>query len=169
MSKPDDAPVRREAEQPNRRTAIFLGALAAVSISTPAIAQPESRLEASAELITWRSARATYWKAADARTEFLIATKGQQGLLDSPEFISLDDAMGAAETPLNVAVERMLARPVNSFRDLAELAEVVRGEELWNPGEYDEQSDDAPSRGVIALFDAIEALADHTKNGGVHV
>lgn len=156
MSNPEDAPLCGETERPNRRTALMLGAFAAMAISTPAIA---GSIGASEELIAWRAARATYFKAADAHAEFLMVSQGQHGLLDSPEFISLDDAMGAAEAPYNVAVERMLARPVHSFGDLVELAEVVRGEERWNPSEYDEGSDDAPSREVIALFDAIEALA----------
>jgi hypothetical protein len=170
-------------DNPTRRSAMSLIAAATPMLagaSGLAIADTAGNLETtpSKELLAWRHARVEYWSAVGAckehgellgrahlcRDDLKPAVRKKMwdtmAFLDGDQrYSELDAAMGAAQEKLDAIVEVIKGRPVRSVNDLAELAEMVRGEMLWNPGERDPDDDNAPHPEAVALFDAIEALA----------
>jgi len=151
--------------QISRRAAIgTVASMAAVAATSSAVAS--THVAPSSELVAWRAARTAYWDAVERVQDCLMegrrAPIEADALFESPEYVALDAEMGAACRVLDAAVGRIRSRPVRSVYDLAELAEMVRGEKWWNPGEYDPEADDAPDPDVIAVFDAIASLAART-------
>ncbi len=141
-----------------------VASMAAVAATSSAVAG--THIVPSSELVAWRAARTAYWDAVervqDCRMAGRRARVEAHALFESPEYVALDAEMDVACRVLDAAVGRIRSRPVRSVYDLAELAEMVRGEKWWNPGEYDPEADDAPDPDVIAVFDAISALAART-------
>jgi hypothetical protein len=177
---------------PSRR-ALLAGAggiAAAGALSTAAKALPACSPSPSAELVAWRKARAAYWRTIDATHEWEkswlqehgashtdTATSAMYGqcvnddavldaLLTDATHKNLSQAWSDAERALNASVAVIMGRTIRSWHDVAELAEMVRGEMRWNPGERDEDDDNAADPNVAALFDAIAMMAS---KGGAHV
>jgi hypothetical protein len=108
--------------------------------------------------------------AASASGEFPFASQ----LLNQPEFsaaLLADPAVSATgreeETcrdRLDAAVAALVARPVRSWVDVAEIAEMWWSEHRWLPGERREDDDNNPGPNDRALFNAIVAMG-----GGANV
>lgn len=172
------------------RRAVLAGAAgvaAAGVLSTPTLAVPGAGTvrAPSTELLAWREARTAYWAANDAYLEYQHSWAREAQLeivpigplheseqdrdgrykvfLNTPESKALDEAVGVTENRLDACVATILARPIRSWHDVAELAEMVRGEQRWNPGERYEDDAYAADPQVAALFDAIAIMA---ANGG---
>lgn len=165
----------------NRRAALgAVGAVAAAGVlSTAALALPAHRqgLSPSPELLAWRKTRAAYWCASDRMDEFVsewlrdhpagdFPNDGARwdALLADPRQKSLNANLSEAEDVLDACVAVIMARPIGAWHDVAELAEMVRGEMRWNPGEREEGDDNAADPQVVAVFAAIEMMA-----GGANV
>lgn len=90
-------------------------------------------------------------------------------MLDEPGFIAglLADpaviAAGRAETSclarLDASIAVLVARPVRSWDDVAELAELAWGESRWFAGDRHPDDDLLPDRNLVALYDAIRTLS----------
>lgn len=165
------------------RRAVLTGAAgvaAAGALSTMALALPSNAaaFQPSPELLAWRKARPAYWLACDRQHEWFVAQVNQHGsrslngealieaICKTSEYRVLQQACEDTETALDASVEVLLKRPVRSWHDVAELAEMVRGEHRWFPGERDEDDDNAPHPDVTALFEAIEMMV---AKGGTNV
>lgn len=154
----------------SRRAALgAVGAAAAAGVlSTAALALPSPcrGFSPSPELLAWRTARAAYWADIGSEHEFCRnwLQEHHAGEFSSDE-ARVDALIQAgppnscdAEEALDASVAVILARPIRAWHDVAELAEMVRGEMRWNR-EREEGDDNAADPQVVALFAAIETMA----------
>lgn len=162
----------------NRRAALgAAGAVAAAGVlSTVGVALPAPRraISPSPELLAWRKARAAYWLATEREEEFTVRwlrahpagdfpneEARWDALIQESQRQSLYQTAMEPEDALDATVAVIMARPIRSWHDIAELAEMVRGEMRWNPGERGPDDDYGAQAfpEVSALLVAIEAMA----------
>jgi hypothetical protein len=76
-----------------------------------------------------------------------------------PASIAANHQWTACEERLDAAIAVVLARPVRSWDDVAELAEMAWGESRWFAGERHPDDDHLPCRNLVALYDAVRTMS----------
>ena len=81
------------------------------------------------------------------------------GLLADPAMIAAERSETSCLTRLDASIAALLSRPVRSWDDVAELAEMAWGESRWFAGDRLPDDDHLPCRNLVALYDAVRTMS----------
>ena len=123
----------------SRRQLLRQSAAAAVVVPSAAYAVGYNPT-ASPELQEWRDARKLYWEAVDGSHE-------------------ASRRFAAAYVERHPLRGILLARPVRSWDDVAEMAEMAWGDARWFAGDRHPDDDHLPCRELVAPYEAIRTMS----------